>query len=277
MLACKHGHATHRRYLTGSLNDFPGLQAHFSEKLQFCEGPPGCLDYTVESPGSGRRFERASFGFAPDDVVFVNAAACFKILPEMQETWAKVLRAVPKSRLLLLPFNPNWSSAFPVKQFERTLTEACARHGVGRERFILVGSLPTRADVKALERVADVYLDTSPFSGSISVIDPLELGLPLVVQEGATHRSRMAAALLRELDLPELITADEAAYVALAVKLGTDLAYRKKTSAGILEKMAGHPKFINPRAYGQGLSELLESLVAGKPRASAKSAEEKVP
>jgi predicted O-linked N-acetylglucosamine transferase (SPINDLY family) len=264
-------------YLTGTLNVYPGLQEHFTEKLHFCEGPPGCLDYTVESPGSGKTFDRASLGLADDDVVFVNAAACFKILPEMQETWAKILAAVPKSRLLLLPFNPNWSNAFPLKQFERTLTEACARHSVDRERFILAGSLPSRADVKALERVADVYLDTSPFSGSISVIDPLELGLPLVVQEGATHRSRMASALLREIGLPELITADEAAYVALAVKLGTEVAYRQKISAEILERMAGQPKFINPRAYGQGLSELLESVITGKPRESAANAEEKAP
>ena len=248
-------------FITGTLNNYPGLQEHFTEKLHFCEGPPGCLDYTVESPGSGKTFDRASLGLADDDVVFVNAAACFKILPEMQETWAKILAAVPKSRLLLLPFNPNWSNAFPLKQFERTLTEACARHGVGRERFILAGSLPSRADVKALERVADVYLDTSPFSGSISVIDPLELGLPLVVQEGATHRSRMASALLREIGLPELITTDETAYIALAHRLGTDATYRRQLNERILAAMALRPKFINAQAYAQGLGALLESLV----------------
>lgn len=251
-------------YLTGTLTDYPGLQAHFSEKLYFCEGPPGCLDYTVESPGSGKTFDRASLGLADDDVIFVNAAACFKILPEMQETWAKILAAVPKSRLLLLPFNPNWANAFPVKQFERTLTEACARHGVGRERFILAGSLPSRADVKALERVADVYLDTSPFSGSISVIDPLELGLPLVVQEGATHRSRMASALLREIGLPELITTDEASYIALAFRLGTDATYRRQLNERILAAIALRPKFLNAPAYARGLGALLESLVRVK-------------
>jgi len=248
-------------YLTGTLNDYPGMQEHFTEKLYFCEGPPGCLDYTVEAAGSGTRFDRAGLGIAPDEVVFVNAAACFKILPEMQETWAKILAAVPKSRLLLLPFNPNWANAFPVKQFERSLTEACARHGVCRERFILVGSLASRADVKALERVADVYLDTSPFSGSISVIDPLELGLPLVVQEGATHRSRMASALLREIGLPELITTDDTAYFALALRLGTDASYRRHLNQRILVGMEHRPKFINPQAYGRGLGALLESLV----------------
>ena len=248
-------------YLTGTLNNYQGLQDHFSEKLYFCEGPPGCLDYTVESPGSGKTFNRANLGMAEDDLVFINAAACFKILPEMQETWAKILAAVPKSRLLLLPFNPNWSNAFPVKQFERTLAEACARHGVGRERFILAGSLPSRADVKALERIADVYLDMSPFSGSISIIDPLELGLPIVVQEGSTHRSRMASALLKEIDLPELITTDEAAYIALAVRLGTNAPYRRQLNDRILAAMARRPKFLNPQAYAEGLGALLESLM----------------
>jgi predicted O-linked N-acetylglucosamine transferase (SPINDLY family) len=262
-------------FLSGTLNDVPGLQEHFSETLRFCDGPPGCLDYTVEAAGSGKCFDRASFGIADDEVVFVNAAACFKILPEMQETWAKILRAVPKSRLLLLPFNPNWSNAFPVKQFERTLAEACARHGVSRDRFILAGSLPSRADVKALERIADVYLDTFPFSGSISVIDPLELGLPVVVQEGATQRSRMASALLRELDVPELITQDEAAYIALGIRLGNDIAVRRQLNAKILAAMALRPKFVNPAAYARGLGELLETLVFPVPRAlSAPSSRE---
>jgi predicted O-linked N-acetylglucosamine transferase (SPINDLY family)/glycosyltransferase involved in cell wall biosynthesis len=250
-------------YLTGTFNDFPGLQDHFSEKLQFCEGPPGCLDYTVEAKASAGGFSRESLGIAPDEIVFVNAAACFKILPEMQETWAKLLKSVPKSRLILLPFNPNWSNAFPVKQFERTLTEACARHGVGRDRFILAGSLPSRADVKSLESVADVYLDTFPFSGSISVIDPLELGIPTVVWAAETHRSRMAAALLRELEIPELIAENEAEYIALAVRLATDTACRREFVGRIRAAMARGPKFVNPTAYAVGLGRLLESLVDG--------------
>jgi predicted O-linked N-acetylglucosamine transferase (SPINDLY family) len=251
-------------YLTGTLNNYPGLQEHFCEKLLFCDGPPGCLDYKVEPQGSGRIYDRASLGLAENDVVFVNAAACFKILPEMQETWAKILQAVPNSRLLLMPFNPNWTNVFPVKQFERTLTEAFARHGLGRDRFILADSLPSRLDVKALELLANVYLDTSPFSGSISVIDPLELGLPVVVQEGATHRSRMASALLREIELPELITTEEESYIKLAVRLGNDADYRRQLSERIVEAMARRPKFLNAQAYAHGLAGLLESLVRSK-------------
>lgn len=249
-------------YITGTLNDGPGLQAHFSETLRYCEGAPGCFDYAVER-GATKTFDRTALGIGKDDVVFVNAGACYKILPEMQETWAKILKAVPDSRLLLLPFNPNWSRAFPVKQFERTLVAACERHGVDHRRLILAGSLPSRADVKALERVADIYLDTYPFSGSISVVDPLELGLPVVVRQGPTHRGRMAAALLREIGMSDLICQSEDDYIETAARLARDPVQRHDARDRIAAAMATKPKFIDPAAYAHDLGGLLESLVSG--------------
>ena len=251
-------------YLSGTLAGSAALQDQFSEKLLLCGGPPGCLDYAVEGKGASARFEPRRMRQAEDGVVFVNAASCFKILPEMQDTWARILKAVPKSRLLLLPFNPNWSTSFPVRQFERTLTEACARHGMGKNSFLLANALPSRADVKALEKVGDVYLDTFPFSGSISVIDPLELGIPVVVWEGKTHRSRASSALLRELGLSELIVQDEASYIGLAVALATDAAYRGRVGRQILDAMANKPQFVNPAAYARRLGELIESLVPAR-------------
>ena len=249
-------------YLSGTFTDCAGLQEHFSEKLHFCDGPPGCLGLHAWRlrPRPAPTIARASACMRRTRWSSLNAAACFKILPEMQETWAKILAAVPRSRLVLLPFNPNWTNAFPVRQFDRTLTEILARHGVDRSRVVLVDSLPTRADVQALERVADVYLDTAPFSGSISVIDPLEIGLPTVIHQGQTHRGRMAAALVRALAIPELITETEADYVALAVKLGTEPAFRAQLQQQILAAMASRPKFINAQAYAADLGRVLEAL-----------------
>ena len=249
-------------FLTGRLMDVPHLQDHFTETLRFCDGPPGCLDYRVEGRAGSMAFSREGLGFPRDAVVFVNAAACFKILPETIETWATVLASVPNSRLLLLPFNPNWANAFPARQFERTVSEIFRRHGLGRDRFVLSKPLPSRADVKALLKLADIYLDTAPFSGSIALIDPLEIGLPTVVQSGVTHRGMMAAALLRELGIPDLVTEDRNAYAALATRLAGDGALRGKFRDRIASAMANGPKFINPQAYAAELGELLESLVA---------------
>jgi predicted O-linked N-acetylglucosamine transferase (SPINDLY family) len=247
-------------YLSGTLMDRPGLAEEFSEKLYFTEGPPGCHDYTVENKDIPETFDRKSLGWDDEDFVFVNAAACFKILPEMLETWAKILHAVPRSRLLLMPFNPNWNDRFPAKQFERVLIDTFDRFGLNRDRFQLAGSLPSRAAVKDFLGVADVYLDTFPFSGSIAVIDPLEIGLPTVVSEGRTHRGRAASAMLRELGLHDAVAHDESSYVALATRLGKDPALRRDFGVRILAGMAANPVFVNARSYARRLGDLLESI-----------------
>jgi predicted O-linked N-acetylglucosamine transferase (SPINDLY family) len=135
---------------------------------------------------------------------------------------------------------------------------------------VLANSLPSRADVKELEKLADVYLDTFPFSGSISVIDPLELGIPAVVWEGKTPRSRMASALLRELDVTELFTQDEESYIKLSIKLATEPVYRRKISERIKAAVALKPRFIDSKAYARGLEKVIEGLFeASPPRALA--------
>ncbi|HVU33137.1 MAG TPA: FkbM family methyltransferase [Opitutaceae bacterium] len=247
-------------YLTGSLIGPESVADQFTEELVVCDGAPGCLDYSHEVPAT-KTFTRRALGLAEDDVVFLNAAACYKIPFEVVDGWARVLRAVDHSRLVLMPFNPNWSNVFPVEPFERAVFAALARHGVARERVLIIPSLPSRSDVKEIEKLADVYLDTFPFSGSLSVIDPLELGIPVVAQEGTSPRARAAAALLRAIGMEELITTDDAGYVATACRLGDDAGYRREIRAKIGARMQRGPGFLNPAAYGAQLGKILESLV----------------
>ncbi|PTX98422.1 glycosyltransferase [Opitutus sp. ER46] len=251
-------------YLYGSLSVFPDAAEHFTEQLVVCEGAPGALDYTGEKAGT-MRFDRKSLGVGEQEVLFVNAAACYKIPLELQETWASLLERVENSRLLLLPFNPNWSSRFPTQRFAQTLHAALRRRGIAEDRVILAASLPTRADVKEIERLGDVYLDTFPFSGSLSVIDPLEIGRPVVAWEGNTPRSRAAASLLRAIGLDELIAKDEAHYLTLATRLARDGAYRSRIETAIRTAMERRPKFLDPVAYGADLSDALEKLVSKRP------------
>ncbi|MFT3783340.1 MAG: glycosyltransferase [Nibricoccus sp.] len=256
-------------YLSGTLNKASGVQEQFTEKLYFLEGAPGCLDYTVEAAATHAPMTRADLGLAADDLVFVNAASSYKILPEMLATWAEILKATLQSRLLLLPFNPNWTTNFPAKQFERILAETLEQHGVDRGRVVLVGPQKTRADVKAIEALADVYLDTAPFSGSISLVDALEVGLPTLVWEGDTHRSRAGSALIRSLGLTEMVVGNQADYVRRAVSLANDKVSRLAIRERTLNKMAEKPGFIHPAAYASHLGALLERLVSGKKPALA--------
>jgi predicted O-linked N-acetylglucosamine transferase (SPINDLY family) len=83
-----------------------------------------------------------------------------------------------------------------------------------------------------LER-GSVYLDTIGFSGFNTALYAVDAGLPIVTREGRFLRGRLASGILKRLGLNELVTPDEDAYVALAVRLAGDRAYRDAIRARI--------------------------------------------
>jgi SAM-dependent methyltransferase len=250
-------------YITGTLTTLPTEQAHFTEKLLFLDGPAHCFNYQVDAAPARISFDRQMAGIAADAVVFVSGANFFKLVPELQDTWARILAAVPGSRLLLHPFNPNWSDRYPIKQFMREVRGTLARRGVRPEQLIISSdTLPGREDVKRLLALGDVYLDSYPFAGVNSTVDPLELGMPVVCREADTFRSRMAGSLLRELGVPDLVVTSEEAYFDLAVRLATDAAFRAEKHRQLEAAMRRQPRFLDPAAYGREMGKLLERAFA---------------
>ena len=250
-------------FLSGSLAYREGVsEAEFSEKLILLDGPPVCLDYSCE-PAAPSLVppDRSQLGIPADAVVFFNAASCYKIPLELLHLWARLLKEVPNSVLCLLPFNPNWASKLPETRFRGLLESVLAEHGVEKNRVVLGPKLPNRAAVMNFERIADVYLDTLPFSGSISTVDPLQLGIPVVACDGETTRSRCSGAQLRELGLDELVGQNEEEYFAKALHLASDQEYRSSISSRIKHAMSKGPRFLNPEEYGRNLGNALVVLV----------------
>jgi predicted O-linked N-acetylglucosamine transferase (SPINDLY family) len=247
-------------YVSGSLTESTAASRHFTERLGLLPGPSHAFNYDADRAEPRATVTRADFGLPEDAVVFVSAANYFKIIPEMQHAWARLLASVPGSCLLVHPFNPNWSSNYPVARFRADFEQVLAEHGVEASRFALSTTrFPSRSDVKALISLGNVYLDTFPFGGVNSLVDPLEVGLPVVVWEGETFRSRMGGALLRTLDLPELNAASETEYLAVAKQLATDPAYRRRLSERIRGAMERTPIFLDALAASEAFGDLIET------------------
>lgn len=246
-------------YVSGDLTEDAGAEDHFTERLALLRGPAHAFDYAVDRAEPSMAWTREALGVPAGAVLFVSAANYFKIIPEMRDAWARLLASVPDSRLLLHPFNPNWSSQYPVKRFEAEMNAALQAHGVDPSRLLLSTSrFPSRADVKALLATGDVYLDTFPFGGVNSLVDPLECGMPVVAWEGVTMRSRMGAALLRQLGCDELVASDEASYLALARGLAADPARRAALGERIRAEMEA-PRFLDPLAASDLFGSVLEA------------------
>ncbi|MEO6875486.1 MAG: glycosyltransferase [Opitutaceae bacterium] len=247
-------------YVSGTLAETKNASAQFTERLALLPGPAHAFNYEADRAEATTTWNRAQLGLPEDATVFVSAANYFKIIPEMQHTWARLLAAVPDSYLLLHPFNPNWSSSYPIKQFCADFDRVLAAHGVAGSRLVVSSmKFPSRTDVKELLRLGDVYLDTFPFGGVNSLVDPLEVGVPVVAWEGDSFRSRMGAALLRTLETPELVATDEAGYLATAAQLAADSAGRRELGQRLQARMERMPIFLDTLAASDAFGALLET------------------
>ncbi|MBE9187290.1 glycosyltransferase [Microcoleus sp. LEGE 07076] len=235
-------------------------QAQYCEQLAVLEGSGFCFKYATESEVATVKPTRQSLGISDNTTVFVSGANFYKILPELRETWVKILAAVPNSILILYPFGPAWTRTYPATPFVNNLNAVCAKYGVNNNRLRFVKQLPSRADVKEFLQLADVYLDSFPYAGATSLIDPLQVGLPAVVVEGNALRFRQGAAMLRELQMPDLIARDEASYIELAVNLGTNSQLRQQKRQEIKERMQANPACFDSVAYSGAIGKLFQKL-----------------
>jgi len=252
-------------YLTGHLTEFAESE-HYRENLLLIEKQGYCFSYGEVEPLPTQHFERQMLGIEASQIVFMSAANFYKLTPELKETWAKILKQLPESILVLMPFGQSWSSQYPKESLIKSLHSLLGSYGISETRLKLFDTLPSRIEVREALRIADVYLDSYPYSGTTSLIEPLQIGLPSVVREGNALRNRMGAAMLRSIGLDDLVVQSEEAYINLAVKLGTDAALRARYRERILEKMANNPPFLDSRAYSAQIGRVLQDLFRANPQ-----------
>ncbi|MEG4232608.1 glycosyltransferase [Microcoleus sp. Pol11C3] len=246
-------------FLAGDLTLPAGAAAEYREKLITLKGSGVCLSYTVGSAPATVEPTRSSWGATDESVVFMSGAQAFTIIPELTETWAKIIAAVPNSILVLYPFSSR-SKNYPTVPFYNQIRSLFAQYDIDKKRLVVIKALPSRADcIKCLE-LADIYLDSYPYSSACSLAEPLLVGLPVVVRKGQTTRSRQSAAVLEELLLPELVANSENSYLEFSIALGTNPELRRHYRDQIHQKMAANPKYLDSRACSTQLGTLFERL-----------------
>jgi predicted O-linked N-acetylglucosamine transferase (SPINDLY family) len=161
---------------------------------------------------SAKPCARADEGLPDGAFVYCCFNNAYKISPAVFDVWMRVLGRVEGSVLWLLEENP-WVAG--------NLRKEAARRGIAPERLVFAKPLPL-AEHLARQRLADLFLDTLPYNAHTTASDALWAGLPVLTRMGETFASRVAASLLRAIDLPELVTATEAEFEELAVALARD-------------------------------------------------------
>jgi predicted O-linked N-acetylglucosamine transferase (SPINDLY family) len=224
--------------------------AHASERLVRVEGCFLCYEPSDDAP---------EVSLAPSSregvVTFGSFNALKKTTRRTLALWARVLRGVPGSRLLLK------NSAFQDPGVRADIAERLARAGVERERFEFAAHAPSVREHLGMYARVDVALDTFPYHGTTTTCEALWMGVPVVSLVGDRHASRVGLSVLRAAGLESLATRDEDQYVARAVGLASDAPGLAKLRAGMRERLRASA-LMDGAGFGKRFGEAIDRMVA---------------
>jgi predicted O-linked N-acetylglucosamine transferase (SPINDLY family) len=147
-------------------------------------------------------------------VTFGCLNAVQKATPRAVKLWARVLSAVPKSKMMMLTTRCTVTNDRLLAQF--------AEAGVSADRVQLVQRTSPGEYYRRYNAI-DIALDPVPFNGHTTTCDAAWMGCPTVARAGQIYAHRFGGTVLRNLDLADLICESDDAYVAAAVALAGDL------------------------------------------------------
>jgi predicted O-linked N-acetylglucosamine transferase (SPINDLY family) len=163
--------------------------------------------------------------------------------------WARVLRSVEGSRLLLLS---------PEGTHRREVLERLEHDGVAPERVTFVARQP-RWEYLELYHGIDVMLDTFPYNGHTTSLDALWMGVPVITLRGRTVVGRAGFSQLTNLGLPELAAATPDDYVRIAVDWAGDRVRLAGLRTTLRGRMRRSPLMDAPR-FARGIEAAYRSL-----------------
>lgn len=224
-------------------------QRHYTERLILMENIPNFYERPRPS-GPARR--RRDFGLADDWHVYLCTQNLCKLHPDFDPLLGEILHRDPQGRVIFIHgLEPAWSDRLAAR-FSRSIPHVAAR----------IGFLPHQSNDQFLHllTLADCILDSTHFSGGTTTAQALAVGAPIVTLPGEFMRGRITAGCYQKMGLFDCVARDREEYVRIALRLGTDPAFRAQTRSAILTRnsiLYDNPGFIReledflPRAVAE--------------------------
>lgn len=234
-------------YLISDERETPAGTDHwYAEKIvrlpdcYVCYAPPDYAPPVAPLPACKNGF--ITFG------CFNNLA---KINPGVISLWTELLLSMPHARLLMV------TKSLGNPDISRRYRAAFDDGGVG-DRVEFSGMVPHPG---LLERYGDVdvALDPFPYSGGLTTLESLWMGVPVITLGGERFASRHSLSHLAAAGLPELVAGDRAEYAAKAVSLAGDLPRLEALRSSLRDRMAASPLCDAPR-FTRNLEQAYRSM-----------------
>ena len=162
-----------------------------------------------------------------------------KISRSVIALWARLLRALPESRMLM--------GGMPRDGRYENLLEWFREEEIARDRL----DFHARSDMEsylALHHQVDICLDTFPYHGGTTTLHALWMGTPTLTLAGSTPASRTGASILSHAGLEAFIAHDAEEFVRKGIAWAGDLAALSDIRTGMRERFMlsamGQPAWV---------------------------------
>jgi predicted O-linked N-acetylglucosamine transferase (SPINDLY family) len=214
-------------FISNDLYESADSPGHYSEQLFLLQGLPTLAYYYRPAAPAGRR-KRSDFRLPDAGTLYLCPQTLFKLHPDFDPLLRGILERDSRGYIVLVRGQyAEWESALR-ERFTATL-------GTLAERVLFIDSVPFE-DFLELLALADLMLDPPHFNGMNSSLEAFAVGLPIVTLPTRLQRGRHTRAMYLCMGITDCIAANDAAYVELAVRLGTDAAFNASMRARILER-----------------------------------------
>ncbi|MEI7455489.1 MAG: tetratricopeptide repeat protein [Nitrosomonadales bacterium] len=149
-------------------------------------------------------------------VTFGSFNRLVKSSEQVYAVWAKILLAVPGSRMILK------THELDDAVIRARVVGHFVRAGVAAERILLQGKTSREAHLASFNQI-DIALDPFPHGGGMTAIEGLMMGVPVLTLRWPTLVGRVSASIMTTLGLTDWIAQTQQEYVDMAVQKAADL------------------------------------------------------
>ena len=224
----------------------PELEPQYTEKVWRLPRSYLCFTPPVEDDTIG-----PLPALANGSITFGSFNNLIKVGPDVISLWARVLNAVPGSRLLLK------TTQFGEASVRQDVTQQFARHGITASRLMLEPQVARADYLKPFNRV-DIALDPFPYPGITTSVECLWMGVPYISLAGNSFMARQGVGLLNNAGLADWIATNEDEYVKLAVRHASDLQSLQQIRRELRARVHASPIFD-----AQSFAKNFESAMRG--------------
>jgi predicted O-linked N-acetylglucosamine transferase (SPINDLY family) len=209
---------------------------------RFCYSPP---DYAPEP--------KVLDAVSLQPIVFGSFNRIEKLVDPVIEAWARILKAIPESRILIKAGKVDNDS------IREGLLCRFADQGIAADRIEMRPPSP-HPDMLAQYGDIDIALDTFPFNGGMTTLEALWMGVPVVTMDGDGVVSRQTYSALANIGLVDQLSfsgVDD--YVSGAISLATDRSRLVAIRRDIRARMAASP-ICKPDQFAHDLEVLYRQM-----------------